>query len=346
MLVLLLVFAAALVEGNRTWHMGFGPMSPQPTAASVLQSLAVWSKRSDAMLWHVDIPWAALLNGTSPKDLILSSQNPLIAFARAKYNWTTFFVTLDVTDGLDRSQEAPALRALNRSITEPAVQSVYVQYALAMASIIKPTALGLCAESNLIRQAASPAVYGAVLKMTTAAAATLMFSQRLYVSVNVECAWGLLPPACSSFVGINQDLNDFQFAQTIGLSSYPYLVPKFASSPDQIPSDYYARLVAGRNSITLSVVEGGWTTAGVDGEKLQAEYIRQHAQRIIPATQNFDAWFQLLFADLDLKAYFPKGSPPSNLMPFVHLGLVNSDLSPKQALSMWDQVFTNATTLK
>lgn len=38
-------------------------------------------------------------------------------------------ITLDVTDGLARDREAPHLVAAGRSITEPAVQQLYHEYA-------------------------------------------------------------------------------------------------------------------------------------------------------------------------------------------------------------------------
>jgi hypothetical protein len=74
------------------------------------------------------------------------------------------FVTLDVTDHLDRSSEAPELIALNRSITEPDVQMVYASFARAVSQLLQPNALGLAAETNFIRKAAKTEVWKAVGK--------------------------------------------------------------------------------------------------------------------------------------------------------------------------------------
>jgi hypothetical protein len=77
----------------------------------------------------------------------------------------------------------------------------------------------------------------------------------LYVSVQVETAWGRLGPAGSPFVGIARQRAAFPFIDVLGLSSYPYLGG--FSDPGQIPLDYYARLDSGR-AVPMMVVEGGW----------------------------------------------------------------------------------------
>lgn len=52
---------------------------------------------------------------------------------------------------------------------------------------------------------------------------------------------------------------------------------------------------------------------------------------------NAIAVFQLTFADIDL-ASIPV--PPGSILPlFTHLGLVDTELNPKPALSAWDATF-------
>ena len=56
---------------------------------------------------------------------------------------------------------------------EPAVQAVYRSYVLAAARKLNPEFIGLAAETNLIRAAAPPAVYAAVVRAANDAAADL-----------------------------------------------------------------------------------------------------------------------------------------------------------------------------
>ena len=145
---------------------------------------------------------------------------------------------------------------------EPAVQRLYRDYVRALVQMLRPDYLGLAAETNLIRTIAPRPVYNAVVRMTNDAAADIRRSRPasalpLYVSVQVETAWGKLPQQ-SSYVGIDQDLRDFSFMNVLALSSYPYLGG--FSNPDQIPLDYYTR-VRGSRSLPVLVVEGGWPSA-------------------------------------------------------------------------------------
>jgi hypothetical protein len=199
-------------------------------------------------------------------------------------------------------------------------------------TILHPAYLGLAAETNLIRAAASPTIYGAVVQAANDAAAAIRAvdaSVILDVSVQVETAWGRLGGG-NTYQGIATDLADFPFVQAIGLSSYPYLAG-FAE-PEDLPLDYYSRLT----TLPELVVEGGWasTTVGVSSSpQKQARYIRRQVQLLEQARAV--AVFQLTFTDLD-PAYFP----PGTILPlFATLGLVDVNLAPKPALAPWDSAF-------
>lgn len=119
------------------------------------------------------------------------------------------------------------------------------------------------------------------------------------------------------------------------MSSYPYFG---FDKPQDIPIDYYAKLVEGK-SLPVFVSEGGWSSATVDKytgtlEK-QREYITRQGQLLDQL--NAIAVFQLAFTDIDVAAW-PTGTP-SNLVLFSSLGLVDKDLSPKPALEAWDILF-------
>ncbi len=319
--------------------MGFSVIPPKPDIKTAVRSMEVWTQRADAAIMHLDVPWALLLAGTSPEEALRRDGVDLEHYYRSKH--LVLVVTIDVTNGLGRESEATALVTARRSITEPAVQRLYRNYVRALVAALHPDYLGLAAETNLIRAIAPRPVYDAVVRMTGDAAADIRRQHSssalpLYVSVQVETAWGKLGKQ-AGFVGIDQDMRDFPFMNVIGLSSYPYLGG--FKDPGQIPLDYYTR-VRGSRSLPLMVVEGGWPSASVRGvfsssPEMQASYIARQSELLDSAKAI--GVFQLSFTDLDL-ASFPK-PVPAILPLFATLGLVDTNLKAKPALTTWDKVY-------
>lgn len=317
---------------TRTWRLGFSPLPPRPTTLAVLQGIDLWSQRAELAAIHEELPWTDLLGGMSPDDILDRDKVQLVDYMRAK--GLQLYFMADLTDGLSRGEEAPQLRALGRSITEPAVQQAYRSYMLAVERKLHPEFVGLAAETNLIRVAAPSAVYGAVVQAANAAAADLRAAGSpaiLMFSVQVETAWGRLGGS-GTYVGVETDFTDFPFAQLLGLSSYPYF--GFAQ-PEDIPTNYYGRLLNGRTAPVM-VVEGGWTSAAAGSVQsspaLQARYVTRHAQLLDAVDAR--GLIQLVFADIDL-ASLPPPIPP-NLPLFVNIGLTDSDFNAKPALAAWD----------
>ncbi len=321
---------------TRSYRMGFSPFPPKNDQSTVLPTLELWTRRADAGIMHVGIPWAALLAGSPAAAEVQSNQVGLAQYYRGK--GLAVLITLDLTDGLNRSAEAPELVAARRSLSEPAVQLLYRQYVDATASLVHPDYLGLAAETNLIRAVAPRSLYDAVVKAAADAAPDvhpLSAATRLFVSVQVETAWGLLPQA-AGYVGIADDLRDFPYVQALGLSTYPYAA---WPDPDQLPLDYYQR-IPGASGLPVMVVEGGWTSASVStvvsSPEKQARYLRRQARLLDAAAALFV--FGLDFADLDLST-FPPPLPPG-ISFFASLGLVDSNLNPKPALAVYDSLFS------
>jgi hypothetical protein len=324
---------------TRPYLMGFSVIPPRPDIGVALRSMGVWTKRADAAIMHMDVPWALLLAGTSPEDALRKDGIDLARHYRSKN--LKLVVTIDVTNGLAREREAVALVTASRSIAEPEIQRLYRKFALAVVEQLRPDYLGLAAETNLVRAIAPRSVYDALVRMTRDASKEIRASPHgsalpLYISVQVETAWGRLLQR-GSYVGIDADLRDFPFITVLGLSSYPYLGG--FSEPEQIPLEYYSRINA-KNPLPLLIVEGGWPSTSVRGTftsspVLQARYVSRHSEILQHA--NAVAAFQLPFADLDL-ASFPKPLP--EILPlFATLGLVDSNLKPKPALATWDSIF-------
>lgn len=327
------------VATSRSWRMGFSGLPPRPNLTDALRTIDTWSPRAELAAIHEELPWTDLLAGMTPDAILQRDKVGLVNYYRSKGLQLMFMA--DLTDGLSRGQEAPQLRALGRSIAEPAVQQAYRAYVLAVMRVLQPETIGLAAETNLIRVAA-PALYGSVKQAANAAAADLRnaaYGGSVFVSVQVETAWGKLG-AAGPFVGIATDRADFAFTQMIGLSSYPYFG---YATPEDIPADYYSRLLAGGSALPMMQVEGGWPSVGATANgatftsspELQARYVT----RIAPLLDSVAArgWIQLEFVDVDL-ASFPQ-PVPANLPLFATLGLVESNYAAKPALAQWDALF-------
>ncbi|MDQ2768526.1 MAG: hypothetical protein M3Y30_15395 [Gemmatimonadota bacterium] len=323
---------------NRSYFMGFSDFPPAPDTALLRRTVQMWNTRADAAIMHIDPPWAALLAGGDADSLVVADVLPL-RLAYAQQLNKVVVIETDVTNGIDRTSESPALVTLGRSITEDTVQRLYRRWVRSLDSIADPDFLGLASETNLIRAAASPAVYAAVVKMTNDAAADVHTIQRsfLYVSVQAEVAWGRLAGPAGTFVGVDRDRADFPFIDMLGVSSYPYLGG--FTDPSQMPDDYYSRL-RGSPALLLMVTEGGWSSANVGAVRssptLQEAWIERAA--ILLDNAHALAWFQLDFTDINLVAFGLPADDPQ-LAPFVYIGLVDTALTPKPALAQWDKVF-------
>ena len=318
---------------TRTYFMGFSAIPPKMDTSLLIPTLTLASQHSDAGLIQLSIPWDVLLIDTAAATEVRIVRLPLVNFYRG--SGKKIVVALDITNGLDRSAEDPILVSLGRSITDTMIQRLYREYVSAVDTILHPDYLSLAAETNLVRAIAPQAVYDAIVTMTNAAAAELNnrgTSTRLMVSVQVEVAWGKLQ-GTNIFEGVDQDRADFPFMEALGLSSYPYLGGY--PTPQDIPDDYYRRLVAAQ-PLPVVVLEGGWPSVTVGSATstpaLQAQYIHRQSELLDRTTAK--GVFQITFTDLH-PSLFPPGS---TLSFFANLGLVDTALAPKPALASWDSV--------
>jgi hypothetical protein len=324
-------------DATRSYYLGFAALPPRLDQAVAVQALEAWSSRADIAIVHEELPWTDLLAGVSPDSILRPSKDGLIDYYRAKGLRLVFVA--DANDGLAREKEAPQLRAAGRSLTEPAVQRLYRDWILAFVRRYRPEFVGLAAETNLIRIAAPAPLYAAVVAVTNAAAddlRALSDPPRLFVSVQVEVAWGKL--IGQPYQGIERDFTDFPFIQLLGLSSYPYFG---WSDPDDLPVDYYRRILAGR-SLAVMVVEGGWASGSLAGPVAfasnpakQARYFRKQAELL--AGVGAVGWLQLTPTDIDVAA-FPADLQEA-IRPFSSLGVFDSNLAAKPALAVWDSLF-------
>lgn len=327
--------AGIAVPATRSWKMGFFPTPPRPDTTIALQGIDRFSARAELLWVQQELPWTDLLAGMSPDAILDRDSVPLVNYCRGKGLRLGFMAELN--DGLSRAEEAPQLRALGRSIAEASVQQVYRQYVLAVAAKLQPDVIGVAAETNLVRAAAPAPLYAALVQAANACAADLQaanVSVPLFVTVQAETAWGVLGSS-SPYAGIDTDFADFPFTQMLGISSYPYFG---YTQPEDVPGNYYSRLLNGRN-LPVLVTEGGWTSAAVGSVQssadAQARYLRKQAELLDSVSAK--AVVQTLFADIDLSS-IPPPVPPT-LPAFAAIGLASSDFADKPALAVWDGLF-------
>lgn len=319
---------------TRHYRMGFSGIPPRNDVPLALRAIDLWGQRADAALVLTDPPWEQLLAGQDPEFLVRALQLELVNYYRSK--GLRIIGSIDPTDGLNRSADSPALLAAGRSLRDPAVRELFRRYVGAFVSVLRPEAVSVASETNLVRAAAPAGLYAALVAAGNAAAAEARARDagvRVFITLQVETAQGRLGGSANA--GVARDLADFPFTQALGLSSYPYL-GGFAD-PAELPLDYYA--LPGAPALPLMVIEGGWPSASV-GEIAssldeQRRYIERHAQILDAARAS--AWFQISFTDIDLAAVAPG---PGSILPFfASLGLVDVELQPKPALASWDAVF-------
>src|SRR5882672_9606800 len=287
-------------SGTRGYRMGFAATPPQNTFASLIASLAMWTQRADAAVIQSEAPWDSLLAGVRPDSIALRNVVGLAQYYKGKHLEIT--VVLDPENGLNRGSDSDPLVAKGRSLTEPAIQQLYRAYAVALDSLVQPTHMELAVETNLIRAAASPALYAAVKQVANDAAQDIRARDafvRLGVTVQVDVAWGRLGGATGPpvYTGVAQDVADYPFAQEFGLSTYPYLAG-FAQ-PEEVPVNYFAR-VAQEVARPVFQSEGGWTSASLgaitSSPDVEARWIRREPLLLNDARAT--GWFQLTFTDL------------------------------------------------
>jgi hypothetical protein len=319
---------------TRSYRMGFALSAPRQDFPLILQALDQMTRRSDAAIMSTETPWDSLLAGTSPDSIVLRQVVPLAQYYRGKN--LRVWVYLDPANGLNRAGEANPLVAAGRSITEPAIQQLYRDYAVALDTLVRPDVFGTVLETNLIRAIAPAPLYAAIRQAANDAATAIRAHDaavQLSASVQVETAWGKLVGA--GYQGVDVDFADFPFIQVLGLSSYPYFV---WASPDSLPADYYSRLLAG-HAVPVGVVEGGWTSENfstvVSSAALQRRYFERHAELL--ASVRAISWFQLTYSDIELHSLPP--SQAAGLLPFSRLGVVDTVLAAKPALAEWDAQF-------
>src|SRR5262245_56903651 len=89
----------------RTYRMGFSWFPPTPSVPVALQVVDTFAPRADVGLILVSPPWTALLNGGDPAALVTGNELGQAQYLRGR--GLAVVVSIDPSDGLDRSRDAP-----------------------------------------------------------------------------------------------------------------------------------------------------------------------------------------------------------------------------------------------
>jgi hypothetical protein len=324
---------------TRTYRMGFQNSAPRfDSFEMAIKSLNMWTPRADAAMITTEVPWEELLAGDDVVDYVVEQYKGLVEFYRQKN--LQLWVYIDPANGLNRGSDAGELVEAGRSMTEVEIQNIYRRFSVVMDSVLKPDHLGLCLETNLIRAASTTELYNAIKQAVNLAAQDIIdrnSNAKLSVSLQAEAAWGRF--VGNGYQGVAQDFIDFPFIEEVGISSYPYFG---FNHPDEIPMDYYSRMVEGK-SFPVFITEGGWTSESVttnertfvSSKEHQKRYIEKHGELLDAVKAK--AVFQLSFTDIDVDA-LPPGLP-ENLPYFAYTGVVDKNYERKPAYDAWDALF-------
>ena len=148
---------------GRTYRMGFQSSAPRPDITLYLESLSLWTARSDAAIISIQVPWDSLLAREDPIAYAAYDYQTLVTYCRSKQ--FALWVYIDPENGLDRTVDAddldgawPEYRPDAGATALPALCGRHGQH--------PPSGphLGLALETNLIRLIAPDSIYQGVKK--------------------------------------------------------------------------------------------------------------------------------------------------------------------------------------
>ncbi len=325
--------APQVPEGEpRTFGMGWAVTPPRATTESVIQTAQQVARLGEFTILQQAPPWTKILAG-EPMDVLIEEPAGLADFMKAQGQELVLLV--DPLDGLNRRAEPYELVQAGRSIREPEIRALHEAWVRRLTARLEPAYLGLASEINTLGAHGDPELYAELVDMINGLAPEMRVAHpgiEVFVSFQVDDAWGLLIPDGSDHFGL---IDDFDI-DVLGLSSYPVFA---FDRPDQIPPDYFS-IFRDYTDLPFILVEGGWSSAPTtwsDGTpQQQTEFFRIY-ERLLDGV-DAELWVFLIYADMDLEGW---GLPPerqATLSNFAHMGIVDVDFTPKPAYAEWERI--------
>ncbi|MDZ7844804.1 MAG: hypothetical protein U5K99_08395 [Anaerolineales bacterium] len=319
---------------------GFFPTPPQPTVNSSTQNIKAMSEHADVLLFQEAVPWEVFQAGVEVESSRISGIGDIIDYA-GFYGMQPILV-IDPLNGLDRREFQGLPETWGEAdFSNSEIRTAYKNFAVRIAREFKPHYLGLASEINTYLDAfpEDQEHFLSLYRETYAAVKAESPETRVFATFQWDDLNRLDGDGTPYDVKWDQ-IEAFEPQLDIwAISTYPHF---FFEGPDDIPDDYYTRLIE-RTDKELAVAESGWTSedagafSGTPGE--QVDFLLELDAQI---GESLVFWINLIYANLDWDAYrliFEEQGVEKDmetLSNFVYLGLINADGTPKPALETWD----------
>lgn len=340
----------SVFDSGRTAY-GFFPSPPEATLDSVFQLFKDMGAHGDFILIQQNTAWEDFVNGTDSES---QTRTDLINQVKlAHQNDLEYIFVIDALNGLNRREFVGLPAGWEASFANPDVRSAYRNYALWVVQTFHPRYLGLASEINTYMDAYPDdapnfiSLYNEIYALVKAEAP----QTQVFVTFQWDDLNNMFPQPEEG----NRQPYDTNWEQIeafepnldlLVISTYPY----FVFNDKEIPADYYTPLLrrtlrhAQGGDKLLAVAEGGFTSQAVGGvngsSESQVAYLNAIHNQLGP---QLVFWVNTLLGDIDIDAYAEQmkrdGRNPQDALTlgaFAHIGLQNSDGSPKPALEVWD----------
>jgi hypothetical protein len=330
-------------SGNTAY--GFFPSPPEASLESILQLYKDMGEHGDFVLIQQNTAWEDFLTGTESES---QTRTDLINQVKlARQNELEYIFVIDALNGLNRREFIGLPAGWEASFANPDVRTAYRNYALWVVRTFQPRYLGLASEINTYMDAHPDdaqnfiGLYNEIYALVKAEAP----ETQIFVTFQWDDLNNMFPqPEEGNRQRLQPNWEQVEaFEPNLDLwviSTYPYFV--FPSGSD-IPADYYSPLLT-RTEKPVAVAEGGFSSQSVGfaegSPEGQVAYLNALHNQLGP---RLAFWVNTLLDDFNLASYAEQmkkdGRDPSDavsLGAFAHIGLRNSDGSPKPALEVWD----------
>jgi hypothetical protein len=334
---------ASIFNAGRT-TFGFFPSPPEASSESVLYHFQALGEHADFILIQPNIPWEDFVDGVvgeSERRTDLRNQTIL-----AQMNGLGWIFVVDPLNGLNRRAFLGLPDGWEASFANPDVRQAFTNFTLWIVREFAPHYLGLASEINTYLDAHPDDVenymslYREVYEKVKAEAPDM----QVFVTFQWDDLNNMFATASEGRPAYQTNWEQVQaFEPQLDLwviSSYPYFA---FPQGEGIPDDYYTPLLD-RTEKPLAVAEGGWSSkpvGSIEGDpEGQVAYLQAIHDQI---GERLDFWVYLILSDLNMesitRAMQEQGLPERDLDSlgmFAHIGLRDSDGTPKPALATWD----------
>jgi hypothetical protein len=324
-------------------HYGFFPSPPVMTTESVIATFKALGEHGELVLFGRNVPWKDFFRGADPDSADIKELTGMVQLSKMN-NLEPVFV-VDALNGLDRRRFMGLPEGWRPSFSNPDIRSAMANYALWIVKQFHPRFLALASEINTYEDT-HPDDYPAFVtlyreiyaKVKSAAPDTLVFVTFQWDELN-----NLIPGVDGGKAPYEtrwEQMRAYEPQLDVwAISTYPFVTYRSAR---EIPADYYARL-KDKTAKPLMVAECGYSSESIQHlrgtPQDQVGFLNAVHDQLGP---RLSAWIYTVLSDFSLESYAPflkqqgLGGDIQTLGWFAHIGLRNSDGTPKPALGVWD----------